>query len=140
MKRGVGIRMKTEHLDRETLRQWLFDNVGPPNEPPGALVASDEARGVFFTWYDADKTLRVGVWTEEAPPEAWKEIERWAARISRECRCNLESWRFSLHEYDPTIQGYKCIYDQEVPDKQELTTVVTGRPGDADRKPKIKWN
>jgi hypothetical protein len=134
MKRGVGIKYQTEWLEPDALKEWLFDHIGEPQtrSEDGSLIAGSE-EGVYFTFSTVSKLLRIALWTDLEPKDAWEKINEWARKVGEALKCNLTSYMIDLYEYDDDTKGYKCRYNDLIPGEVERhvaapqpTTAKTG--------------
>ena len=121
MKRGVGIKYQTEWFEPDMLKEWLFDRVGEPQTrlEDGSLIAGNEAEGVYFTFNNVSKLLRIALWTDLEPKEAWVKINEWAKHVGEALKCNLTSYMIDLYEYDESTKGYTCRYNDIIPGEVE---------------------
>jgi len=113
MKRGVGLKFQCELLEPQRLNEWLFEHVGSAGTRAAdeSIVAKNEERGEFYTYNHPAKVLRIALWTELTDKQTWPLIQTIAARMSKECGCNLTTYAADCYEWDETKQAHICKYD-----------------------------
>ena len=139
MKRGVGIKFQCQFLSPDKLRQWLFDNVGESKmrlSDDSVIVTDNEW---YYTFSETAQILRIALWTDAGPDEAYTRIQQMAKRVAVACQCNLTTYATDLYEYDETAKAHVLKYDALVGGEVN-TTIVKPEVLEASPTKPVRWN